>query len=148
MITVQVDSNAVRLKLDAMPEAVRSGVKRTVGELAQTLRSHIANDKLLGQVLNRKTGHLGASLLWKVEDSAQGITGTVATGKNVPYAKIHEYGAVFDRLVTMAWGRPVKEPKMHTFHYPERSFMRTGLADMREDIVTTLRDAVMKAAKL
>ena len=42
----------------------------------------------------------------------------------------------------------MKHPHEVTFHYPERSFMRTGLADMREEIVTGLRDAVMKAVEL
>lgn len=148
MISVEVNDNAVRLKLDAMPENIRSSLRTTVGVLAEKLRSHIASDKLRGQVLKRQTGHLGDSLFYKVEDTAQGITGTVATGKNVPYAKIHEYGAVFSRVVTMAWGKKVKDPRSVTFHYPERSFMRTGLADMRQDIVITLRDAVLRAAKL
>ena len=148
MIEVSVESTAVRLKLDAMPEAIRSGVRTTVGVLAEKLRSHIVSDKLRGEVLNRRTGLLGDSLFYKVEDTAQGITGTVATGKNVPYAKIHEYGAVINREIYQAWGRPLKNPHTVTFHYKERSFMRTGLADMREDIVTSLRNAVMKAAKI
>jgi phage gpG-like protein len=148
MISVEVDSTAVRLKLDAMPESIRSGVRQTVSVLAEKLRSHIVQDKLRGQVLNRRTGLLGDSEAWRVDDTAQGITGTVYVGKNVPYAAIHEYGAVFSRLVTMAWGKHVKNPKNVTFHYPERSFQRTGLADMREEIVTSLRDAVMRAAQL
>lgn len=148
MITVQIEDSAVRLKLDSMPESIRSGVRTRVGVLAEKLRSHIASDKLRGQVLNRRTGHLGDSLFYKVDDTAEGITGTVSTGKDVHYAAIHEYGAVFERVVTMAWGRQVKNPRNVTFHYPERSFMRTGLADMREEIVTSLRDAVVRAAQI
>lgn len=148
MFSVEVNSTSVRLKLAAMPENIHSAVRLTAGTLAEKLRSHIVKDKLRGQVLHRRTGLLGDNEFYRIDETASSITGTVFVGKNVPYAAIHEYGAVFQRLVTMVWGRHVKNPKNATFHYPERSYQRTGLADMRQEIVNSLQETVIKASRI
>lgn len=148
MLTVSIDDSAVRLKLDQMPDKIRDALRLKSGILAERLQSYIKSDKLRGQVLHRRSGLLGDLMFYTVKDTPDGIIGTVSTSENTPYAAIHEYGKVFDRMVSVAWGKPMKHPHEVTFHYPERSFMRTGLADMREEIVTGLRDAVMKAVEL
>jgi len=148
MITIQIEDAAVRLKLDEMPEAIRGTLRRQIGYAAEKLRTHIARNKLRGQVLNRVTGALGDTLNQKVEETPTGIEGIVSTGKEVHYAAIHEYGGVFSRLMTQAWGNPVKNPRDVTYRYPERSYMRTGLADVKEEIVTRLRNAVTKASAI
>ncbi|MGH7192240.1 MAG: phage virion morphogenesis protein, partial [Candidatus Saccharimonadales bacterium] len=66
-------------------------------------------------------------------------------GTNVEYAGIHEYGKTFSRMVSEAYGRPMKNPHAVTFHYPERSFLRSSLHDLESSIREALRKAITRA---
>lgn len=147
MFTVQVDDHAVRGWLTAMPERVRARLQYTVNLLAIKLQTHVRADKLMGQVLHRRTGALGRSIQQTVTSTATSVTGKVYSSGDVTYGRIHEYGAVFQRRVTKAWGRDVKNPRDVTFHYPERSFMRSSLQDMRDEIVQKMKEAVSEGMK-
>lgn len=148
MLDIQVDDSKVRLHLQELPEKLRARLTTAVTILSEKLRSYIITGKLSGQVLKRQTGDLARSIQYSVDSSSTSITGTVfSSGHASIYGRIHEYGAVFSRRVTMAWGRPVKNPRDVVFHYPERSFMRTGLADQRQDIIRTLEQAVREGIK-
>lgn len=143
MFDISVDESSVQLHLKALPAKLQERLTVAMNNLTDKLRAYIMENKLSGQVLNIKTGDLKASITKSVISSSTDITGTVfSSGHASIYGKIHEYGAVFSRRVTMAWGRPVKNPREVEFHYPERSFMRTGLSDQREDIIRELEQAV------
>src|ERR1700734_3828617 len=92
MFTVQVDTRSVTAKLDAMPAQVHAKLRQAVYTLAEKLRSHVIQDKLLGQVLNRRSGRLGGSIQQKVDSTASSVTGTVYSAGDVKYAAIHEFG--------------------------------------------------------
>lgn len=148
MLGIEVDDRSIQLKLSNLPRKLQERLTMSMIYLTQTLRNYIITDKLTGGVLNRRTGDLARSIQDKVESSASAVIGTVySTGHASIYGRIHEYGAVFQRYVHMAWGREMKEPHSVTFHYPERSFMRSSLRDMREQILSNLQMAVKEGTQ-
>lgn len=159
MFSIQVDDRAVRARLDAMPDRVRARLERAVYTLAEKLRSHIVRDKLLGQVLNRRSGRLGQSIQQKVESTGTSITGTVYSAGDVKYAAIHEFGGHISAreivarnaksLAFVMGGKQVfaKRVQWPGATMPERSFMRSSLADMKEEIVQGMTLAVQEGTK-
>lgn len=142
-----------------MPDKVRARLEQAVYDLAEKLRSHIVQDKLLGQVLNRRSGRLGQSIQQKVESTGSSITGTVYSAGDVKYAAIHEFGGYIPAHVIEAknaqslaftmGGRQVfaKRVNWPGATMPERSFMRSSLADMKEEIVQKMTLAVQEGMK-
>lgn len=159
MLTVSVDDRAVQARLDSMPARIHARLKQTVYALAEKLRSHVIQDKLLGQVLNRRTGRLGQSIQQKVDSSVTSVTGTVYSAGDVKYAAIHEFGGQIpaheivarnaNALAFMMGGKQVfaKRVQWPGATMPERSFMRSSLADMRDEIVQKMTQAVREGAK-
>ncbi len=159
MLTVQIDDRAVRARFDAMPAKVRASLERTVYTLAEKLRSHIIQDKLLGQVLNRRTGRLGQSIQQKVETNSSGITGIVYSAGDVKYAAIHEFGGhisaheiVAKNAQALSFSMGGKQIFAKRVNWPgatmpERSFMRSSLADMKQEIIDKMTLAVKDAAQ-
>jgi HK97 gp10 family phage protein len=141
-------------KLTAMPSKVHDALRRKVTELALLLEAKVKSDKLSGQVLNVQTGALRRSIFETVEDSPTQVVGKVASSGDVKYAAIHEFGGKIDipeivpvkakALHFMGAGGDVfaKRTRAHTVDMPERSFMRSSLADMQAQITQGLRDAV------
>lgn len=123
--------------------AARGEIQKGIGRIVLKLLVRVKSQKLSGQALNVRTGRLRRSITQRIESSASEISGIVGT--NVDYAAIHEYGfkgAVTVkqhlRLVKQAFGRPLKSPVWsmvgtHTKNVslPERSFLRSALADLR-----------------
>lgn len=159
MLTIQVNDTAVRAWLDNMPIAVRNRLQQTIYTLAEKLRSHIVNDKLRGQVLNRRTGRLGQSIQQKVTSGATAITGTVFSAGDVKYAAIHEYGGqtaahvieavnakalAFEKAGQLIFAKRVNHPGSKI---PERSYMRSSLADMKDEIIAKMTLAVQQGTK-
>lgn len=138
-------------RFHALPERTRAAVAGSVGRLALLLQRRVMQ-KLSGDVLNVKTGRLRRSIDQVVlRDDAQ-IVGVVST--NVKYARVHEYGFsgtvnVRDHLrqVKQAFGRPIAaRAVMVTAHtrkanVPEKSFLRSALADMKPQIIEEMRRA-------
>jgi len=107
--------------------------------------------KLSDDVLNVKTGRLRRSINGRM--TGQGTAEVSAfVGTNVPYGRTHEYGGDVTvkehlRLVKQAFGKQLKTPvwqtvRSHTVHYPERSFLRSALNEMRGEIKEELSRAV------
>lgn len=154
MITVTVTDAAVRAKLGSMSSRVHSSILREVTRLTLRLERHIKQDKLLGQVLNRKTGALGRSIHSAVTDEPARITGRAYSSGDVKYAAIHEYGGrtkahliqatrakalmMSDHYGELAFFKSVSHPGSVM---PERSFMRSALRDMQDDIIAGLKRA-------
>ncbi len=117
---------------------------KMISRLTYMLEKMVKKDKLSGQVLNRRTGDLSRSINSEFSDG--GLTGTVGT--NVPYGRVHEYGIQAEikahmRMMTQAFGKPVKEPRLievgaYTVKFKERSFLRTALRDLEPEIKSQL----------
>jgi phage gpG-like protein len=149
-ITVVGDKEVIE-RFRALPERTRAALGDSVGRLALLLQRRVMQ-KLSGQVLNVKTGRLRRSIDQVVlRDEAQ-VVGVVST--NVKYARVHEYGFtgtvnVRDHLrqVKQAFGRPIAARavmvKAHTrkANVPEKSFLRSALADMKPQIIEEMRRA-------
>ena len=142
-----------------MPARIQSRLSQTVYELAEKLRSHVIQDKLAGQVLNHRSGRLQQSIQQKVDSNATSVTGTVYSAGDVKYAAIHEFGGQIpaheivaknaQALAFMMGGKMVfaKRVNWPGATMPERSFMRSSLADMRDEIVQKMTQAVQEGAK-
>lgn len=123
--------------------AARGEIQKGIGRIVLKLLVRVKANKLSGQALNVRTGRLRRSITQRVEASAEEISGIVGT--NVEYAAAHEYGfkgvvtiKQHLRLVKQAFGRPLKFPVWSTVsthsknaNIPERSFLRSALADMK-----------------
>ena len=109
-------------------------------------------NKLSGQVLRTRTGTLRRSVAPKANiDNEGNPVGKITT--NVPYARIHEYGGTFaipshSREITMAFGRPIAPVtvvvRAHSVKFPERSFLRTALAEKKDEVFAALRGVVIQ----
>lgn len=156
-ITV-VGLNELVARFDGMPSAVREEMDRTIQKLAKNLQAHIVRDKLHGQVLHQRSGRLARSIQQE-SPIHEGLAtyGRVFSSGDVKYAKVHEYGGTFEmkgRAITRAShlakrkdGSMAMTGTPYKATFPERSFMRTGLADFAPEIVTELKAAVIRGMK-
>ena len=156
MLRVELHISKANAALDRIPSVVVEAVARKVSLLTGDLQAHIVRDKLQGQVLKHRTGALGRSIQHITKRNGDITTGEVFSSGDVKYAAIHEFGFhgtenVKQHIRTMVFGKKVAPfsvgPFTREMNMPERSFMRTGLADMAEEIVEGIRDAALKAAR-
>jgi len=146
-------------RLDELPEHLHRSLRAKVHALTLMLEAHIKQDKLSGQVLKTQSGRLKRSIQSKVTDNGEVIRGTVFSSGDVPYAGIHEFGGrTSPHLISpvkaqalafmyngkMTFAKLVRHPGSKM---PERSFMRSGLSDMKNRIVTEMAEAVRGALR-
>lgn len=124
--------------------AMMSRVRTEVARLAVEMVTRVKADKLSGQVLKVLTGRLRRSITFRLNNGPNTATATVGT--NVEYARAHEYG--FSGPVTVraylrktVHGDAQVRSHTRTMNLPERSFLRSTLADMRTAIVGRLNAA-------
>lgn len=149
------------VKLGKVPVALHAQLLKVTAKYAINLQQHVKADKLSGQVLNRKSGALSNSIKFAVDDQGNAVYGRVFSSGDVKYAAIHEFGGTIpahdivpskaQALAFMVAGKQVfaKIVHMPAVTMPERSFMRSSLADMAEQIkgayVKAKDDAVAQA---
>ena len=146
MITAKIiGTEEVINRIDKLGPSLRAELKTFQTAFAINTVGYVRGSKLSGQVLQHRRGRLKDSINYRVEDTGDKIASIIGT--NVEYAAIHEYGfhgpeSVKEhlRMMTQAWGRPVKEPRKinisahtRTMNMPERSFLRSTLADKKEE---------------
>jgi phage gpG-like protein len=118
------------------------GVQKRMQDIVIKLTRAVKQDKLTGQVLHVRTGTLRRSITPRVTAAEGVVTGTVTT--NVRYGILWEFGGTipaYARLVSVAWGRPVRVPKMATWQarvVQPRSFIRSAVDDMMPTIRRSL----------
>lgn len=133
-------------------ERLRPVLRRTVERETIALQAHVVEGKLSGQVLHVRSGTLRRSITYTVRDDEDGIVGTVGT--NLEYAPIHEYGGT----IHVPEIRPRKAKALHFYvggasvfamrarahdvRMPQRSFLRSALADRREAFLAAVRAAI------
>ncbi len=171
MIDIQITGDRELIqKFDSMPEKVYAALVKKVTALAIKLEAHIKRDKLDGQVLHARSGRLSQSITNDVEAETHSVVGTVFSAGNIPYAPVHEYGGkgyywIFPvKAQALAWmskdaqgfnaffnakGDMAKSGMSFAkavLHPPalERSYMRTGLADMKAEIISGMTQAVIE----
>jgi len=115
------------------------------------LREYIVTQKLSGQVLHARTGNLANATQPSIYQSLDRyiLTGKVSVDSTASvYGRAHEYGAHIPERV------PIKKHALHwlnasggdvfamhaaAFDLPERSFMRSSLAEFREQIINEIK---------
>ena len=150
---------AVIARLERLPASMHRMVVEEMQKLWFEVQTKVVRGKLSGDPLHRRTGNLassinvgGANTATAFEDGDQQIVGRVGT--NVRYAAIHEYGGTVEvpaheRTITQVFGRPVSARtvvvRAHQARFPERSYLRSTLNEMRAQIQNRIA-AVTKAA--
>ncbi len=141
--------------LAAMPDRIRDALSSKANALAAELQAKI-QQKLSGGVLNQKSGALARSIAATVDDSSADVSVTVATG-DIPYATIHEYGGTIppheivpDKAKALAFILAGKQAfaarvNLPAIAMPERSYMRSSLAEMADEIGEELGEVVAGA---
>jgi len=146
-------ADALRERLDAFPTALRAELTSKSDALARALVDKVS-EKLDGGVLNARSGALKASISARVTGAGDGVEARVGSFGGIKYAAIQEYGgltAAHEILPSkgaalafvvdgaMRFARRVDHPGSVI---PERSYLRSSLEDMREEIVAALADSV------
>lgn len=154
-----IGSSQVVERIKRITPNVRTALFERVQRLTIKLQRHVVEEKLQGQVLNVRTGRLQRSIQQAVTNSESAVTGVVSTA--VKYARPHEYGfqgtvnvKAHLRTIKVAFGKDLKEPvevnvSAHTMrmNLPERSFLRSSLVDMKDEIVEGIRQAAIEGAR-
>ncbi len=137
----------------AMPERVRAALSAKASALAADLQAKI-QQKLAGDVLNMKTGALAGSIGVTIDDSSADVSVRIALSADVKYAAIHEFGGTIpphqivpNKAKALAFaigGKQVLAARVQisTVTMPERSYMRSSLAEMADEIREGLSEAV------
>ena len=146
MIKAEVlGGNAVIAKLENYPVAFQNRLERVIKRLAVDLQIYIKAHKLSGQVLKNRSGTLRRSVNQQVKKTGNDVIATV--GANTPYAGRHEFGFTgtenVKAFIRNVKGKPqsVKGFSRH-INYPAHSYMRTGLADMKDEILASMKTAI------
>lgn len=155
-ITATVDASAVIARFSRIPGSVKQSLVPTMDKIGYDLVTHVVRDKLSGQVLKRRTGTLSNAVTHTApEVTANSVQTKVGVFSGVPYARIHEFGGkisvpeVSGKLMVFSAkdGTTVFTRKRRAFvaNMPERSYLRTGLADQRDSILSQITRAVGEA---
>ena len=144
-------------RLESYPAALAAALDAKAAELAAALVDLVQNDKLSGAVLNVGSGALRDSIVATISSDAGGVVASVGSEGDVKYAAIQEYGGKTSAheilpvkaqaLAFVAGGaqrfaRRVEHPGSLI---PERSYLRSSLDDMRDDILDALAEAAADA---
>jgi phage gpG-like protein len=144
-------------QIEGYPAALQAALSAKATELATALADLVKSDKLSGAVLNSLTGALSASITASVSADSDGVLASVGSEGDVKYAAIQEYGgktsaheilpAKADVLAFLIGGaqhfaRRVEHPGSLI---PERSYLRSALEDMNDEILVALADAADQA---
>jgi phage gpG-like protein len=139
--------------LAAMPDRVRQALSSKVNVLAVALEAKI-QQKLSGGVLNMRSGALASSIIATVDESSADVSVRIGTSGDVKYAAIQEFGGTIpphqivpDKAKTLAFvvgGKQVFAARVNlpAVTMPERSYLRSSLAEMAEEIAEGLSEAV------
>lgn len=151
-------SGAVELALRSSALRVEQALRESVTRLTLKLAAYTKAEKLSGQVLKVRTGTLRHDVNHRVQALAGVVRGTV--GVRVRYGAPHEYGfkgqvniKAHLRTIKQAWGRPIAPRSVpvrafsRVLELPERSFLRSALADMTPAIRTDLVNSVTRAVQ-
>jgi hypothetical protein len=152
-------ADEVLQRFERLGADVQACLLATSQTLAANLQAHVQQDKLSGQVLNRLSGDLAASIAATVEIGDGVVTAQVFATNPPLYAGILEFGGVMpahdvrpvsaEALSFMIDGRRVFAKVAHIpdVTLPAHSYLRASLQDMAAEITTELQQAVARALK-
>jgi phage gpG-like protein len=145
--------DALHVRFEAFPAALVTLLAAKAARLADALADKVKSEKLSGGVLNAVSGALRESIVAEIAVESAGVLAQVASLGNVKYAAIQEYGgktAAHDILPAkgkaLAFARGGASVfAAHVTHpgsvIPERSYLRSSLAEMGDEIVAAFAEA-------
>lgn len=149
--------NAYAATLASVPERIRQALSSKANALAAALQDKI-QQKLSGGVLNVRSGALARSIVTTVDDASANVSVRIATS-DVKYAGIHEFGGTIppheivpNKAKALAFaigGKQVFAARVNlpAATMPERSYMRSSLAEMADEIRDELSETVVEAMR-
>jgi len=155
MLELVLDDHA-SAALAALPERIRAALEAKAGRLAAQLQAKI-RQKLSGGALDMKSGALAGSIGVTTDASDAAISVRIATAADVKYAAIHEFGGTIpphqilpDKTRALAFaigGKQIFAARVNlpAITMPERSYMRSSLAEMADEIRQGTQEAVGEA---
>lgn len=159
MLSAELDAGKLLANIDAVPAQVVATVTTKMRAITKNLQRHVIADKLHGQVLKQRSGALARSIQEDVQTEGDTIIGEVFSAGDVKYAAIHEWGGVTaphdivptkaEALAFVIGGKQVFARIVHHpgSHIPERSYLRSSLADQASEIVAGLKEAAIRGAQ-
>jgi phage gpG-like protein len=157
MIDVSVNGlDTLAARFAALPRTLAARLAEEVERLGGVLRDRVERN-LSGQVLQQKSGRLAGSIAVAVERSGAGASATVSS--DAPYAAIHEYGGTIPartilpqsaRALAFPWRgqqRFFKRVTLPAVAVPERSFMRSALAETEPEIRAAIEASAYQAVQ-
>ena len=151
------NAEALRARFAALPAQVQAALAAKAASLAQALKTHVTDDKLSGQVLHVRSGALRGSIGAEVTVDDDGVHARVFSAGDLKYAATQEYGGrtsphdiVPNKAQALAFVIGGQQVFARIVHHPgstlpERSYLRSSLADMADDIAGELKAAVIEA---
>lgn len=155
---IVVGDEQVKAILKAIYPNTIDELYKTIEARAIDLVGYVKTQKLSGprpQYLDNVSDRLRRSITYRIESFGNDITAIIGT--NVEYAAIHEYGGKTSpheilpvhgkALAFMLQGQLMILKKVNHpgSNIPERSFLRSSLAENREIIIEKMKEAVRKA---
>jgi len=157
-LTFSGSDKAVVTNLQRRLERVMPSIVGAMNASNTMLQAYIQGEKLSGQVLQHRSGKLFNSIrVDNAEVVGDKVEGSVAGAGGVAwYGQLHEFGGEFQavRRSAMSFGKIGRRKRMtaqriagtaYTIKFPERSFMRTAFAEMRDKMVANIRGAMNEA---
>ena len=129
---------------------VERGGERSIRQIVIEGQSEIVRDKLHGGTpLFSRSGNLARAVPQDVEADGAAITGTIGVARTAPYGAVHEYGGTFDVREHISTSRLGNQftVRAHSATYPERSFLRSWLAENNARIVSEIEQAAAEAVR-
>ena len=158
MMTVALEGvEALQARFAGLPAEMIESLSAKAALLAQALADKVRGDKLSGGVLNAASGALRASIVAEAGADASGVFASIGSVGDIKYAAIQEYGgktaaheivAVKAAALAFANGgatvfaRRVAHPGSTI---PERSYLRSSLAEMAAEIIAALNETPREA---
>lgn len=149
-VTIQLTGLAAALRrFEGLEGRMHTALLTTVQRETLLLQAYVVEHKLSGQVLNVRTGTLRRSITQRVDDAGGTIRGVIGT--NLKYGLAHEFGATIHHpgsvartakaLHWVAAGADVfaRSTRPHLIRLPERSFLRSAVADRRPAFIAAVR---------
>jgi phage gpG-like protein len=154
VIMARVDTTAAIARLEDMRERLRAGVGDAIDDGAVRLLA-LVRTKLSGEVLQARSGALRDSI--RAATDADGAGAQVFADGSIPYARIQEYGGRIDmpeiapdkaKALAFAYGGRMvfaKHTAAHVVDIPQRSYLRSALAEFAPALLDELRKAARES---
>ena len=161
MIVVSVDTQKVLVSFDRMPANLRTAIRGATVTMTKQLAARV-RENLSGRVLQRRSGDLYNSIRVELVENPDKVYGRVYVDPTSPaakYAAAHEFGVVTKphvilprnaSVLSFMWnGKRVFFKKVNHpgSKIPERSYMRSALEAMRDQIVAKYSAIAAEALK-